>query len=449
EDKTSKKNWISEFKEYLTKKLKGLTEYIIRGIPGGGFLADWLFDEDKSLDNSGSSRGRFKTRDERLMEREVQKRKREREKSKTSQSKNNGDLDKLRDKLSSQKDTAKYIRDSSFERPSHQMGITGTALKNKDKDIVDDNITVSDLLKNELDEKTAKLLKHQLTVHEGIALKKYIDSRGYPTIGVGHKIESDEKFPKKISYSKAMELFSEDLIEHTSDAKRLPFFNQLDSVRKAAIIDMVYNMGVGGVKKFRSMTQYLKEGDYKNAASEILNSRYSEQVGKRAESIAKLIKSGDPKYFNIGEPQIIAADRGMITSRPTPTIVGEENRPEAVVPLTKERFRNFTRNIDIDSLRNERDELLNSDDNIQESSNIQTNVNNQNEQQPRRENNKPMILNTPSINSGRRDDEKPTKTKIDDDMDMIIDRIFNNSSATFIETVKEYTFGNTASHKFY
>jgi murein DD-endopeptidase MepM/ murein hydrolase activator NlpD len=56
---------------------------------------------------------------------------------------------------------------------------------------------------------------------------------------------------------------------------------------------MTFNMGVGGVMKFENMLQALQMGDFDTASTEVLRSRYANQVGNRSATIAKLIKFGD------------------------------------------------------------------------------------------------------------------------------------------------------------
>ena len=53
-----------------------------------------------------------------------------------------------------------------------------------------------------------------IKVHEGLRLDKYMDSRGFPTIGYGHLIEPGESMPDRISKQKADELFDEDYTHH-------------------------------------------------------------------------------------------------------------------------------------------------------------------------------------------------------------------------------------------
>lgn len=192
------------------------------------------------------------------------------------------------------------------------------------------------------------LLKQHIAASEGIALKKYVDSEGNPTIGIGHLIEPGENIPYKISTAQAKSLFEKDFREHYQKARSIPGFDDLDPVRKAALVDMTYNMGLGGVMSFKNTLSHIREGKFQTAAQGILSSRYASQVGPRAERIAGLIATGDPSYFNTGSPQIIKAEHGIVASKPTPTIIGDAGL-EAAVPLTETRFDNFMRSAGIDT----------------------------------------------------------------------------------------------------
>ena len=64
-----------------------------------------------------------------------------------------------------------------------------------------------------------------IKVHEGLRLDKYMDSRGFPTIGYGHLIEPGESMPDRISKQKADELFDEDYAHHKA-AMKIPCYSK-------------------------------------------------------------------------------------------------------------------------------------------------------------------------------------------------------------------------------
>lgn len=74
---------------------------------------------------------------------------------------------------------------------------------------------------------------------------------------------------------------------------KLPWLNGLDDLRYRAVLNMAYNVGVTGLLKFTHMLAALQKADYATAAREIRNSRWPQQVGARAERVAKLIEGID------------------------------------------------------------------------------------------------------------------------------------------------------------
>jgi lysozyme len=74
--------------------------------------------------------------------------------------------------------------------------------------------------------------------------------------------------------------------------KKISFWSQLDNERQYALIDMVFQLGLGGVLKFRNMLKSMGVGNYKEAAEHCLDSKYAKQTPNRAKRIAKTIECG-------------------------------------------------------------------------------------------------------------------------------------------------------------
>ena len=54
---------------------------------------------------------------------------------------------------------------------------------------------------------------------------------------------------------------------------------------------MAFNMGTAGLLKFKNTLGLIKDGKYKEASVEMLNSAWAKQVGKRATNLSNMIKS--------------------------------------------------------------------------------------------------------------------------------------------------------------
>ena len=130
-------------------------------------------------------------------------------------------------------------------------------------------------------------IKELILKHEGLRLKPYKDTIGKMTIGVGRNLDD-----VGISENEAMIMLESDI----NNAKiqlstRLPFTDRLPETVKMVLIDMAFNMGIGGLSGFKNFLTYLSNGDYQSASSEMLNSGWAVQVGTRAIELSEMIKN--------------------------------------------------------------------------------------------------------------------------------------------------------------
>lgn len=130
-------------------------------------------------------------------------------------------------------------------------------------------------------EKTKEMIRR----HEGESLKPYRCSEGKLTIGVGRNLDD-----VGISKEESDMLFSADLQDAIIEARSFSFFKDLSDVRKSVIVDMIFNLGLPRFSKFKKMLKAIETGDYNAAAFEMLNSKWANQVGYRAEELADMMK---------------------------------------------------------------------------------------------------------------------------------------------------------------
>ena len=129
----------------------------------------------------------------------------------------------------------------------------------------------------------------ELRRDEGVVAHAYQDSLGYWTIGVGHLID-------KRKGGKMPDVIIDMLLRYDIDEKvaelneKLPWWGFLDEPSQRVIVNMAFNLGVEGLLKFKDFMDALKDGDRNRAASEMLNSKWAEQVGARATRLAAVIK---------------------------------------------------------------------------------------------------------------------------------------------------------------
>jgi len=127
--------------------------------------------------------------------------------------------------------------------------------------------------------------------HEGRVPYAYQDTLGYWTIGVGHLI--DKKRGGKLPDHIIDALLDFDIAEAGNALYRaLPWTEQLDEVRQAVLIDMTFNLGLGGLLMFKDTLKMIEEKDYTRAGMEMMNSKWATQVGARALILSKMMITG-------------------------------------------------------------------------------------------------------------------------------------------------------------
>lgn len=132
----------------------------------------------------------------------------------------------------------------------------------------------------------------QLRRDEGVRLKPYTDTVGKLTIGVGRNLTD-----KGISEQEAREMLSTDVIEVQQALAKsgLDYQIQPDEesfARYNVLVNMAFNMGIGGLLAFKNMLACYKAGDWAGAAKHMLDSKWAEQVGPRAHRLAKQMETG-------------------------------------------------------------------------------------------------------------------------------------------------------------
>lgn len=128
--------------------------------------------------------------------------------------------------------------------------------------------------------------------HEGLRLHPYQDHLGYWTIGVGRLI--DARKGGGISQDEAMMLLENDIDKYESALiGSFPIVKMLDSVRYHVLLNMAFQMGIGGLAGFRRMWQAIANRDYQRAAEEMLDSRWHQQTPARAEELSEMMATGE------------------------------------------------------------------------------------------------------------------------------------------------------------
>lgn len=176
----------------------------------------------------------------------------------------------------------------------------------------DDNISNSDL-------------ENMIIVDEGVVYNVYYDQFNYPHIGIGHLLKREVGYPKhlawdivdqhlgkktnhvKISHEDVMKLFRIDLAKIKREIPKFSLLNQvynsLNEARKCAIINMCFQMGTGGVAKFKNSLKLMQEEKWEEASRNLLKSKWASQTSGRANKIAKIIRYGNMSSYGKVAPK--------------------------------------------------------------------------------------------------------------------------------------------------
>ena len=154
------------------------------------------------------------------------------------------------------------------------------------------------------------LLMQKLVEHEGLRLQVYEDSLGIATIGIGRNLEDRGITPEELEWmdipnmaivhtlgiteADAMYLAQNDVqIVEEELLRSHPCVENLDAVRQLVLVDMAFNMGVPRLGKFKKMWAAIHENNFDEAAKEMLDSRWANQVKSRATKLAHAMHTGE------------------------------------------------------------------------------------------------------------------------------------------------------------
>lgn len=130
-------------------------------------------------------------------------------------------------------------------------------------------------------------LEEMLIVDEGFSQFVYLDTLKNETFGIGFLLRLGLSLEESKAVLKVRLAKLETDLSHAQS-----LYLNLDENRKIAILDMAYNIGIAGICNFKNMWTAIERKDYKQAALEMLNSDWAEQVGARAKRLANIMLNG-------------------------------------------------------------------------------------------------------------------------------------------------------------
>jgi len=129
-------------------------------------------------------------------------------------------------------------------------------------------------------------LREDLKRDEGVKNFPYRDTENILTIGCGRNLED-----RGVSDDEIDLMLTNDLKWVIQDLDRnLPWWRGMPVSKQRALANMVFNLGYPRLSGFKKMLAALKAGDWSEAATQALDSRWARQVGDRAQRVAELIR---------------------------------------------------------------------------------------------------------------------------------------------------------------
>ena len=134
-------------------------------------------------------------------------------------------------------------------------------------------------------------LKKQIAKHEGYEPEVYKCPNGYDTIGYGFAIKDlymDNEVADLILDKKIRGILVS--IESNDDWNEW-FWNKPKNV-KEVLINMIFQIGFSGVRKFKKTIQYIKDDNFLMASEEMLDSKWAKSDSpNRAKELSEIVKS--------------------------------------------------------------------------------------------------------------------------------------------------------------
>ena len=132
-----------------------------------------------------------------------------------------------------------------------------------------------------------KKLKKRIKKNEGFSPKPYKDQLGFLTIGFGHFVLPSEQhlLKKKLSKKELENIFFSDFNIALRDFNTLlkPFVSNIKD--SELLIEMVFQIGISGVIKFKKLLYHMNKGNRHLVSFEMMNSLWYTQTPKRVKNL--------------------------------------------------------------------------------------------------------------------------------------------------------------------
>ena len=133
-------------------------------------------------------------------------------------------------------------------------------------------------------------VKEGIKTHEGYRNKVYEDTLGKRTVGYGHLcVEDFWEDDKEYDQTYLNEIFEKDFENALYNSRTLISNRNINHIAQGVICEMVFQLGIGNVSKFKKMWLALDSEDYVEASKQMLDSKWHKQTKSRCESLASMM----------------------------------------------------------------------------------------------------------------------------------------------------------------
>ena len=139
--------------------------------------------------------------------------------------------------------------------------------------------------------------RDELKRDEGVKNEVYLDHLGLPTCGIGHlitewDIEYGADVGTPVAEERVNELFEKDLATTISECKLIYHdFDVLPVKVQHIVANMLYNMGRPRLSRFHKMKKAVDNRDWHEAALQMQDSKWYNQVPNRADRLVQEMKT--------------------------------------------------------------------------------------------------------------------------------------------------------------
>ena len=139
-------------------------------------------------------------------------------------------------------------------------------------------------------------LKEEIKDDEGYKNEIYLDHLSLKTLGVGHLIkETDPEYDLEVGThiedERVNELFEQDINVTIDECRKLYYdFDKLPEEAQHIIANMMFNMGRPRLSRFHKMKRAIENSEWKEAANQMIDSKWYKQVPNRAGRLVQRMK---------------------------------------------------------------------------------------------------------------------------------------------------------------